>query len=610
MATPGGTRAPPHHEIVRPRQQQVWNKRSRPVMKLTVGDLKRLLQEAGPNVNEQDTLENLMAKMCLSPAEPKRPVPETKTFAPVDAQTPSPSATTTLAEIPPPTSTQNKFADIPGVQLESPYRFYLHQYQAIEWQLMRENANFHGMKGGLHSLEMGTGKTLVMLGTVAFRPGPTASLYVCNKTLVGAIRADVAKFFGTRLRTLIFTKSVLGHQFTQFTNQTCRKNDLVITTYDTVKGLAQAAGLVVSKRNTGSPVMAAVANAFFQSPWFRIIADESQRMANSKSQLFRAMMQFLPGFRMCLTGTPMRNYEDDIFAQLHFLGFNKCRLNREQTIQNYRQLQLGNSILCRSLLECQVRLPARHERVVDVHLTREQQAAYNFFLKASAKVLQHFQETKSVSFAVVLQKFTRLRQVCIAAHLVTGPNTQSTGFPQLDKWLADKKGSSGYHSAKLQTMLRLIHTLPLEDKVLIFSEWSHANHLVHELLEQTFGADSVSSVDGGTKDRDRIFNHFREAKGPRFLCLTSVGSTGLTFTNANHVIILQPGWNDVFEKQSAARVWRIGQTKEVYIWKLVVPGSIESNMIELNQRKSNIRKDMMEQGINADMIGKALGIIA
>lgn len=597
----GGTRAPPHHEVVRTRQQQPWSKRGRPALKLTIGDLRRLLQEAGPEANEEETLESLMAKMCLAPGRPKRPVPESKAVLSVVPQV--------VAASPATHDQHNKFADVPGVTLESPFRFYWHQYHAIEWQLTRENTDFHGMKGGLHSLEMGTGKTLIMLGTVAFRRAATASLYVCNKTLVGAIRADVAKFFGTRLRTLIFTKAVLGHQFTQFTHETCRKNDLVITTYDTVKALAQSAGLVVSKRQNQSPEVVEVARAFFASPWYRIIADESQRLANSKSQLCRAMMQFRPGFRMCLTGTPMRNYEDDIFSQLHFLGLNKCLQNREQTIQNYRQLRLGQSVLCRSLQECHVKLPARHERIVNVRLSKEEQAAYNFFLKASSAVLRNFQESKSVSFAVVLQKFTRLRQVCIAANLVVGPTTQSTGYPQLDRWLADKTGTSGYQSGKLQTSLRLIHSLPVEDKVLIFSEWSHANKLMHELLASTFGPNTVKSVDGGTKDRDSIFNLFRSQDGPRFLCLTSVGSTGLTFTNANHVLILQPGWNDVFEKQSAARVWRIGQTKEVYVWKLVVPNSIESNMIELNRRKSNIRKDMMDQNIDANAIARALGIM-
>jgi len=518
------------------------------------------------------------------------------------------------------------------IALENGFSLLPHQKKAIQVVLHREEQPLHGIRGLILSLEMGLGKTLIgtMVVALTANQATTATLLVCNKSLLYNMHFEIQKFFGNRLRTLLFHRDILREEFLKFNQETARKNHVIVVTYDTLLILARAAGYLAKSKFRGSEMqrraLANVGQIFFQIPWFRIIADESQKFSNPKSLIYQTMMLFPPGRRLCLTGTPIRNYDNDLFAQLRFCGLTKIEKLAHWTIQRYKQFNLNQAIFFMSMEDANLDLPPRKDEKVVLVLTPFETQLYNLFFQTSAQTLMAFKKKEGgVKYANVLEKFTRLRQLCIAPYLITpeskkgkltnedkkrkipgsilGPN-----YIPMETMMRQPAGVMGIESTKMKGLLEIVQKIPLEDKALIFSNWSSSTHLAQLCLQQHFPADSVLFVDGKTKDRNQVFANFRGTPHIRFLCMTSVGAVGLTLTEANHVILLEPHWNETQNEQASARVWRIGQTKPVTIWELVVKNSIEEKMIEICNQKNNSRDAILAQGISMETLEMLLGI--
>lgn len=583
------------------------------------------------------------------------------------------------------------------------WSLYPHQIAAVSWVVDRERAGVQSVRGGLAALEMGLGKTLIALSVVVsdWQEQTGATLYVCNKTLLRTVGLDARKFFGHTMQCLLLDRRIHGEdKFLTFNDQTPYKNHLIIVTYDTIAMLANHLGLNSKFKGQRKPVYAAMARAFFNHPWHRVIADESQRFVNPKTIIYRALNSLQPGKRMCLTGTPMRNYSSDVFAQLFFCGLYAPPVGglpainpndvRTWTIQNYNKHQLASHVLSVSVEDAKIDLPPK--RVIDakIELTGATLQIYNLLLGESRTIMSNFQK-RQAQFADVLVLFTRLRQVCNACHLLAPQCKQKPaskwdkndmerdrpygilgGRPALESavvgrfvcarckttgnitrqgvesdamrcvacgdatcvrcghvghapglcqdvvpgtiqltdnyllaenWIKQRAGESGHGSPKLRAIAEILTKhVPKDDRVLLFSTWSDSARLAYEVASGIFGEKHVLYVDGQTKDRDAVFAAFRESSQYKVLCMTMVGSMGLTLVEANHVILMEPHWNECNILQASARVWRIGQTKPVTIWKLVVSKSIEHKMDTISKDKTKVQEELMKEGVSLEKL--------
>jgi SNF2 family DNA or RNA helicase len=130
-------------------------------------------------------------------------------------------------------------------------------------------------------------------------------------------------------------------------------------------------------------------------------------------------------------------------------------------------------------------------------------------------------------------------------------------------------------------------------KVLVFSQFTSMLDLIGDELNKN----NISYVElrGDTADRATPVNQFQEGVVPVFLISLKAGGVGLNLTAADTVIHYDPWWNPAVEEQATDRAHRIGQTKKVFVYKLIAAGTIEQRMLELQERKRNLSKSIMDE---------------
>jgi len=208
-------------------------------------------------------------------------------------------------------------------------------------------------------------------------------------------------------------------------------------------------------------------------------------------------------------------------------------------------------------------LPDRTETVLRCPMSREQSRGYKTVQQA---VQQGLRTENGPRRMQILAALTRLRRVSCDAALLDDPAGPSSSgkLDRLDAMLESIVG--GGH------------------RVLVFSQWTS----LLALVEPRGGEQGIEwlRLDGSTRNRQELVDQFQSKDGPPvFLLSLKAGGTGLNLTAADHVVHLDPWWNPAVEQQASDRAHRIGQTKPVFIWKLVSEGTVEESILGLQARK-------------------------
>ena len=548
---------------------------------------------------------------------------------PTPQKTPTPQKNPTPPALfiwpaPPPelkTNEESLLSSPPSLPLQSPYKLYAHQEEAIRWALKREAGNFYGIKGGILALSVGLGKTLISMSVVmtTYKPGDTATLIVTPKSLMMNYMTDAKKFFGPCLKAFVMDRDVEPIRFHKFTKQDAYQNHIIIVSVDTITALAKACGKVT--KGKGNETLKGVGQAFFEVPWVRMICDESHRVSNHKTQLWEALKAVPPGKRILLTGTVVRSYQDGIFSQLSIAGMNILTNPRHWTIQNFNTYKLREALFVKSQCETTIDLPPSQVEQVKVEFSSFEKEVYNILLTNSRKIYAGFKAKDGTLFANVLEQFTRMRQACIALFLIT-PQSKLKKLSEseqermqegsllgiehveLERKIRLCDGPAGLQSAKILQLLQIAKNVPKNEKLIVFSQWATSCALASKALKNTFGANAVIFADGelDTIERDKAFQTFRLDSNIRFLCMTSIGSEGLTLTEANHMIIMEPGFTSFTNEQAMGRINRIGQTRPTFVHQLITNNSFEHRMLEILSSKHNIKEILLNSGVNTEVI--------
>ena len=320
-----------------------------------------------------------------------------------------------------------------------------------------------------------------------------------------------------------------------------------------------------------------------------VILDESQNIKNPSSKSFLAVKQLKSRFKLILSGTPVENSVNDLWTQMSFI--NPGLLGIQQFFQNEfvtpiekkkdedkaRKLQalIKPFVLRRTKEQVAPELPPKTENLFYCQMSEEQASVYEKVKSEYRNELLNSLEdgTFAQSQIQVLQGLIKLRQ--IANHPV-----------MIDK---DYEGDSGKFENVVHT---LANVLDGGHKVLIFSQFVKQLTIYREHFDQV-GIPYVY-LDGATQNRGDVVKQFQEDRRTRvFLISMKAGGVGLNLTEADYVFILDPWWNPAVEQQAIDRTHRIGQTKNVFIYKFITKDSVEEKILALQQRKLSVSRSLI-----------------
>lgn len=339
--------------------------------------------------------------------------------------------------------------------------------------------------------------------------------------------------------------------------------DLVITTYGLVRNDIEM---------------------FQEIEFLYIILDESQFVKNPFSKTYQAVTKLRSKYKLVLTGTPIENSLVDLWSQLNFLNRgilgnlpffkSEFQIPIERNSDDSRKQKLKTLIspflLRRSKKEVAKDLPEITEQIFYCNMNEIQQSIYEEEKsKARNLILENIDQFGlEKSSIVILKTLTRLRQIANHPALI---NKQYIG-----------------DSGKFSDVIRVLDNLKAEEhKALVFSSFvKHLNLVGDELHKKNM---NYTQLTGETQKREQVIKAFQqEAMINFFLISLKAGGVGLNLTAADYVLILDPWWNPAAELQAINRAHRIGQEKNVFVYRFIARDTIEEKILRLQEKKSDL----------------------
>lgn len=314
------------------------------------------------------------------------------------------------------------------------------------------------------------------------------------------------------------------------------------------------------------------------------IVDESQYVKNPASKIYEAVKSIEANNHLGITGTPIENSLIDLWTQMDLvnkgllgsLPFFKRHFvvpitrNQDESKEAKLQKLIQPFLLRRTKEKVADDLPPVMEQVLYCDMTPEQESFYEREKSGIRNSIYKVFESKTPeqSAIMALQALTRLRQ--IANHPV----------------LVDEKykGSSG----KFEQILENLENVVAENhNVLIFSSFVKDLELIEKELQNR--GYTYAKLTGATQKREQVIKSFSQTGECRiFLISLKAGGVGLNLTKADYVFMLNPWWNPAAESQAINRAHRIGQTKNVFVYRFLSTGSIEEKIAKLQERKARL----------------------
>lgn len=405
-----------------------------------------------------------------------------------------------------------------------------YQRHGVEWLAQMRQKGV----GCMLADDMGLGKTIQALAYMATLDSQTSHLVICPASLVSNWERELLK-----------VAPALHDRVT-------------ITTYDKLR------------LNPAD---------YAEGSWDTVIIDEAQMVKNDNTQRYKAISALKANQLVMLSGTPIENGVEEIWAQFKLLipeiDLVRQRMHAQDTTMGPKaQAEIARKFLSPFILrrtkESVLDLPPKREHLVEIVLDEKEQRVYDnlrrMVLRAVSTGL-----TGRVS-SIVLEGLLRMRQACISCNL-------------LPKSLSHINDND---STKLRKAVEMIIQFSEEGhRTLVFSQFSSALEELEDLLERR--AIRHLTLTGQTLNRKKVIDSFKSSPDiSAFLISLKAGGVGLNLTEADRVIFLDDWWNPAAEDQASARAHRRGQTRDVEVYRLICRGTVEEKILELQAKKRDI----------------------
>jgi SNF2 family DNA or RNA helicase len=324
--------------------------------------------------------------------------------------------------------------------------------------------------------------------------------------------------------------------------------------------------------------------------WSGLILDEAQFVKNHHSKVYQCARRLPARFKLAITGTPMENNLMELWALLSitapglFPSPDRFRDYYARPIEKSGQPELLGQLRkrIRPLVKRRTKeqvasdLPPKQEQILEVDLHPRHRRLYQTHLQRERqKVLGLIGDMNANRFTI-FRSLTLLRQLSLHAGLVdeTYHDVPSAKIDVLAEQLLDVVG--GGHRA------------------LVFSQFTGFLGKVREELDSRRIA--YCYLDGSTRDRSAVLGRFRTGDLPVFLISLKAGGFGLNLTEADYCFLLDPWWNPATEAQAVDRTHRIGQTRNVMVYRLIARDTIEEKVMALKARKAELVASVLDEG--------------
>ena len=427
--------------------------------------------------------------------------------------------------------------------------------------------------GGILADDMGLGKTvqaLTMLDYYKNENDGLMALVVCPTTLVYNWQNEIKKFTPE-------LKAHIHHGSTRTRDvEELKSNNIVITTYGTLRSDIQL---------------------FLKIKFDYVVLDESQAIKNPSSKVTKAASLLMATNRICMSGTPLQNNTFDIFAQMNFLNpgllgtmeffrnefANPIDKFGEQEQKEHLRKLLYPFILRRTKEQVAKDLPEKTEQILFCEMETEQRKIYDAYRNSYRDKILGTIEEQGIqrSQLTILQGLMKLRQICDSPAILN----EDEKYPN--------------HSIKLDELTREITENIGEHKALVFSQFLGMLGLIRQKL--TEANIPFEYFDGSTSsaDREKAIQNFQNNDDCRvFLISLKAGGVGLNLTAADYVYIVDPWWNPAVEQQAIDRTHRIGQTKNIFAYRMICIDTIEDKILQLQERKKILAKELIADDAN------------
>jgi non-specific serine/threonine protein kinase len=423
--------------------------------------------------------------------------------------------------------------------------------------------------GGILADDMGLGKTVQALSFLQHyyeeHDGDLRALVVCPTTLIYNWENEIKKFTPS-LEYYIHHGSIRNRNIEEL-----KKHHVIITTYGTLRSDIKI---------------------FTQIPLDYVILDESQAIKNPASKVTKAASLLHAKNRLCMSGTPLQNNTFDIYAQMNFLNpgmLGSMEFFRQEfaiPIDKFGETEqkehlkkiLYPFILRRTKEQVAKDLPDKTETVLFCEMEHEQRKIYDAYRNEFRARIMGTIEEQGIqrSQLTILQGLMKLRQICDSPAIL------------------NEQEKFENHSIKLDELAREITENIGNHKALIFSQFLGMLALIRQKLEQQ--GVKYEYFDGSTSapDREKAIQAFQNDEETRvFLISLKAGGVGLNLTAADYVYIVDPWWNPAVEQQAIDRTHRIGQTKNIFAYRMICKDTIEDKIMQLQEKKRLLAKELI-----------------
>lgn len=439
-----------------------------------------------------------------------------------------------------------------------------YQVHGLHWLNYLHEVNW----GGILADDMGLGKTVQALSFLQHYKDEhqqLTALVVCPTTLIFNWENEIKKF----------TPSLTYH-IHHGGDRTRNKAELsqynvIITTYGTLRSDIKL---------------------LIEIPFDYVILDESQAIKNPASKVTKAACLLHAKHRLCMSGTPLQNNTFDIFAQMNFLNpgmLGSIEFFRQEFAipidkfgeadrKDHLRKLLYPFILRRTKEQVAKDLPEKTETILYCEMEDDQRRIYDAYRNDYRDKIMGTIETQGIqkSQLTILQGLMKLRQICDSPAILN----ETEKYPN--------------HSIKLDELAREITENIGDHKALVFSQFLGMLALIKEKLKALDV--KFEYFDGSTSapDREKAIQSFQNDDSCRvFLISLKAGGVGLNLTAADYVYIVDPWWNPAVEQQAIDRTHRIGQTKNIFAYRMICKDTIEDKILQLQEKKRVLAKDLI-----------------